>query len=333
MYDESNSGEPEDPNSQRQKGRSSSNRPNSHNGHGFSRAASKKALSGALAILVVFLIAEFLGGILSGSLALLSDAGHLLTDVAAVGLALFAQQFAAKPSSPSKSFGFRRVEIMAALFNGLSLWVIAVFICVEASKRLIQPPPVDAGLMLAVASAGCAAQIGAALMLARAGSESLNVRVAYVHALTDAVQSVGVVVAGLVIMFTGLLIIDPIVSFAIALLIVWSSWKIVREAVHILLEGTPSEIDLERLARDMQGLPGVEKITDLHAWSVTSGYNALSAHVVAVPSLSAKEREEIRESLQELLRGKYSVHHSTLQVEESCTMQGDDSCSEWIDKR
>ena len=308
-----------------------SEHPHVHDHHAISRTASKKALLGALFILSVFLLIEFIGGLISGSLALLSDAGHLLTDVGAVGLALFAQWFALRPSSPKKSFGFRRVEIMAALFNGLSLWVIAVFICIEAVERMAQPQPVNALLMLIIAAAGCVAQTGAALILARASGESLNVRGAYIHALTDAIQSLGVVLAGLVIMFTGFYMIDPIVSFGIAVLIVWSGGKIVREAVHILLEGTPADVDLEQLAEDMQSVSGVEKITDLHAWSVTSGYNALSAHVVAEPSLNAEDREGLRECLSELLRGKYSIHHSTLQVEKSCSMGGDDSCSEWID--
>ncbi len=292
--------------------------------------ASRKALFSALVILAVFLVVEVVGGVLSGSLALLSDAAHLLTDVAAVGLAIFAQWFARRPPSARQSFGYRRVEIVAALFNGLTLWVVAVFICIEAVERAVDPPEVKAGLMLVVAAAGCVAQAAAALVLAKASGESLNVRGAYIHALTDAIQSLGVIAAGWIILFTGFVLVDPIISIIIAVMIVWSGGKIVFEAVHILLEGTPTDVNLEELAAAMQGIEGVEKITDLHAWSLTSGYNALSAHIVTAQTLGADEREELRASLTKLLRNDFSIHHSTLQVEERCSMDNADGCSEWI---
>ncbi|MDJ0764722.1 MAG: cation diffusion facilitator family transporter [Myxococcota bacterium] len=299
------------------------------NGHAH-RAASKKALWGALVILGVFFVVELIGGIASGSLALLSDAVHLLTDVAAVGLALFAQWMATRPPSATKSYGYRRAEIMAALLNGLTLWVIAVFICIEAFERLFDPPQIAAEMMLIVAAAGAVAQTFTAIILAKASGESLNVRGAYVHALTDAVQSLGVVGAGIAIMLTGVWIVDPIVSIGIGLLIIWSGGKIVFEATHILLEGTPTDIDLTALAAAMREVAGVAAVTDLHAWSLTSGFNALSAHVVADPTIDAAGREEIARCLNDMLRNRYAIHHSTIQVEKSCTMTGKNGCSEWI---
>ncbi|MCP4606696.1 MAG: cation transporter [Proteobacteria bacterium] len=303
-----------------------------HDHHHLNREASKKSLLSAFFILSVFLVIEAVGGILSGSLALLSDAAHLITDVAAVALALFAQWFATRPPSPTRSYGYRRVEIVAALFNGLTLWVVAVYILIEGVERALDPQPIKAGMMLAVATAGLFAQIGAAAVLARGSSQSLNVRGAYIHALTDAVQSFGVIAAGLIIMFTGFTLIDPLISIAIGLLIIWSGGRVVLEAVHILLEGTPTDIDLEKLAKAMQRIPGVQKITDLHAWTITSGFNALSAHVVAEPSFDAADREELREHLNKMLRSDFSIHHSTLQVEKSCTMNDEDCCYEWIEQ-
>ncbi|MDD5306298.1 MAG: cation diffusion facilitator family transporter [Deltaproteobacteria bacterium] len=297
------------------------------------RGASRRALWSALAILSVFMVVEVAGGLLTSSLALLSDAAHMLTDVAAVGLALFAQRIARRAPSPRRSYGYRRVEIVAALANGSVLWIMAALIVVVAVRRFADPPVIKGGLMIAVAVAGLVAQALAALTLARARHESLNVRGAYLHALTDAVQSVGVVAAGVVIVLTGFTLVDPIVSCLIALFIMWSGGKVVFEALHVLLEGTPREIDLEALARAMQGSPGVASVTDLHAWSLTTGYNALSAHVVACEGSGADDRERIREELTDLLRREFHIHHATLQVEKSCRMGGDAGCcGDWLDR-
>jgi cobalt-zinc-cadmium efflux system protein len=285
-----------------------------------------------MAILGVFFVIEITGGLLAGSLALISDAGHLLSDVAAVGLALLAQWFARRPPSAKRSFGYRRVEIVAALFNGLTLWVVAIFIGIEALERVLAPSEVDAPLMLIVASAGLLAQSGAAFILAKASGESLNVRGAYLHALTDAAQSIGVIVTGLIIYWTDFYLADPLISFIIALAIVWSGGKIVVEAVHILLEGTPADVDLEQLACALNSISGVEKVTDLHAWSLTSGFNAMSAHIVGAPHLDAQGREHLAKTLNDLLRRDFRIHHSTLQVEKSCTMDGENGCSDWIER-
>ncbi len=301
-----------------------------HDHASLGRQASRKALIGALIILFVLLIVEVIGGLLTNSLALLSDAAHLLTDVAAVGLALFAQWFARRPSSAQRSYGYRRVEIMAALFNGLSLWIVAVFICIEAFERLWDPPEVEGTLMLIIASIGLVAQTGAALILAKASGESLNVRGAYVHAMTDAVQSVGVVIVALVIMYTGFVLVDPILSIVIGLMIIWSGGKIVAEAVHVLLEGTPREIDLQKLAQFICHTPDVQKVTDLHVWSLTTGYNALSAHIVGDPDLDANGRELLTELLTAKLKEVFPIHHVTLQVEKRCHIDHQEDCGDWM---
>ncbi|MDY0003398.1 MAG: cation diffusion facilitator family transporter [Polyangia bacterium] len=308
-----------------------SGEPGHHHSHDF-RAASRRALWIALWLLLVIFVAELVGGLVSGSLALLADAGHLLTDVAAVGLALLAQWFGKRPACAEKSYGFRRVEILAALVNGLSLWVISGFIIYEAVQRMQRPPEVELSTMVAVGAVGLVVQTLAALVLVRASGESLNVKGAYVHAATDAVQSAGVVITGLVMMATSWWLLDPIVSIAIAALIAWSGGRIAWEATHVLMEGTPSGLDLPALARAMKSVPGVTRVTDLHAWSITTGYNALSAHVVTGPVLSPAEREELRERLATRLREDFQLHHLTLQVEAACTMCDDARCSDWIEE-
>jgi cobalt-zinc-cadmium efflux system protein len=252
--------------------------------------------------------------------------------VAAVGLALLAQWFGKRPACAEKSYGFRRVEILAALVNGLSLWVISGFIIYEAVQRMQRPPEVELSTMVAVGAVGLVVQTLAALVLVRASGESLNVKGAYVHAATDAVQSAGVVITGLVMMATSWWLLDPIVSIAIAALIAWSGGRIAWEATHVLMEGTPSGLDLPALARAMKSVPGVTRVTDLHAWSITTGYNALSAHVVTGPVLSPAEREELRERLATRLREDFQLHHLTLQVEAACTMCDDARCSDWIEE-
>jgi cobalt-zinc-cadmium efflux system protein len=297
--------------------------------HDF-RQASRRALTLAGLLLATIFVVELVGGWIAGSLALLADAGHLLTDVAAVGLALLAQWFGKRPACATKSFGFRRVEILAAQLNGVSLWAIALVILYEAVTRLQDPPQVASTTMVLIATGGLVVQTVAALVLARAAGESLNVKGAYVHAATDAVQSAGVVITGLVMMFTGWWILDPLVSIAIALLIAWSGGKIVWEATHVLMEGTPSGVDLLEIAEAIHGIEGVTRVTDLHAWSITTGYNALSAHVETQPELSAEQREDLREELTHRLQRHFPLHHLTLQVETTCLLCRDGECTEWL---
>ena len=284
----------------------------------------------ALVVLGIFFVVEIVGGVLTNSLALISDAAHLLTDVAAVALALVAQWFAGKPGDSSRSYGYRRVEILAALFNGMTLILVALYIAWEAWQRLSHPPEVLSWPMIAVASVGLVAQLITAMALGKAQGESLNVRGAYVHAMTDAVQSVGVIAVGLLMVFTGWYIADPIVSVLIGVLIAYSGGRIIWEATHVLIEGTPRELDLDQIAAAMTGLAGVVRVTDLHAWSLTSGYNALSAHVEAAPDLDQPGYEDLRHRLMETISGKFSVQHVTLQVERECDLCKT-GCCKWLE--
>jgi len=303
----------------------------SHEHHHDYRAASRKALSIALVLLIGIFVAELVGGLISGSLALLADAAHLLTDVAAIVLALVAQWFATRPACATRSYGFRRAEILAALVNGITLWGISGYIVYEAIVRLHNPPAVSSVPMIVIAAIGLVVQTAAVLVLSRAKGESLNVKGAYVHAATDAVQSAAVVVVGLAMWWTGWWLLDPIVSLAIAALVAYSGGKIVWEASHVLLEGTPPDVDLEAVAREVTNTDGVRAIADLHAWSITTGYNALSAHVLAEPELTADQREDLRDHLAASLTEGFPLHHLTLQVERRCNLAEAQNCCGWLD--
>jgi cobalt-zinc-cadmium efflux system protein len=298
--------------------------------HASLRKASGRALRIALVVLGAFFVVELVGGVLTNSLALISDAAHLLSDVAAIGLALFAQWFASRPASARRSFGYRRVEILAAQLNGFTLLAVAVFIVVEGYGRIKAPPQVMGLPMIAVATVGLVAQLFTTLVLARAQGESLNVRGAYLHAMTDAVQSVGVVAAGVVIIFTGWNVVDPVVSVLIAALVAWSGGKILFEASHVLIEGTPRGIDLDAVARMMAETPGVLKVTDLHAWSLTTGYNALSAHLLANPDADDVGHDNLRRCIVERLHRDFPLQHVTLQIEKDCDLCRVSGCCGWL---
>ena len=284
----------------------------SHPHHGAPRAG--RALWIALVILGVLLVFEVVGALVANSLALLSDAAHLLTDVVAVALALLARWFAARPATAHRSYGWRRVEVIAALANGLTLWLVAGGIVVEAVRRLAEPPTVATTPMIVVAAIGFVAQLAASLVLLRASAESINVRGAYIHAATDAIQSLGVVVAGLVIAGTGWLLVDPLISLAIGVMIIWSGGRIVVDATHVLIEGTPPEIPLAKVAAVLRGTPGVARIADLHVWALTTGWNVLTAQIVAEPTLDPAGREALADELTTSLRERFPLRHVTLRV-------------------
>ena len=230
------------------------------------RTASKRAVRISLGIIGVFFLIEAVGGWLTNSLALLADAGHLLTDMGALGMALLAFWFAARPITPERTYGYYRAEILAALANGLTLWLVSAYILVQAYLRLAEPPEVSSGPMLVIAFAGLLAQVGATLVLRRAARENLNVRGAFVHVATDVLQSVGVIIAGLLMLFFGWYIADPIISVIVALAIIYTGGRIVLQSTHALLEGTPSHMDAEALLQaDL-----VRSVHDLHTWSITS---------------------------------------------------------------
>jgi cobalt-zinc-cadmium efflux system protein len=264
-----------------------------------------------LALTAVFMVAEALGGVLSGSLALLADAGHMFTDVAALGLSVFAMRLARRPASRKRTFGYARLEILAALVNGAGLLVIAGLILTEAWDRFTAPGAVDGGLMLAVAAAGLVVNVVGATLLHEHAHENLNIRGAYLHVLGDLLGSVGAIGAAIVILSTGWTPIDPIISIVIALLILWSAWGLVRESADILLESAPPHVDMEAIVRDLAGIEGLHDVHDVHVWTVTSGFVALSAHgVIDDPRHHTQVLDEVRHRME-----AHGIGHVTFQIE------------------
>jgi cobalt-zinc-cadmium efflux system protein len=280
--------------------------------HDHLRSAGRRSLILVLGLTATFMAAEVVGGLLANSLALLADAAHMLADVAAVGLSLFALWFAQRPATPEKTYGYLRLEILAALVNGAALIVIALGIFYGAYQRLRSPEPVEGGLMLGVAVVGLAVNVAAAWLLHRSAGENLNVRGAYLHVLGDLLGSVGAIVAALVILATGWVAVDPLISVLIGLLILVSSWKLVRESVDVLLEAVPSHIDLNEVRRAIDEIPGVDEVHDLHVWTVTSGFLAMSGHaVVRDPAQYQRVLAEIHDRMHD----EFGIRHVTVQLE------------------
>jgi cobalt-zinc-cadmium efflux system protein len=276
------------------------------------RHAQGRALGAVLALAVAFTIVEAVGGLLTGSLALLADAGHMLADDAALALALFAVWIARRPPTPERSFGYRRAEILAALANGVVLVAIAIWIFVEAARRLADPPDVLGGWMLVVAAGGLAANVVAATVLLRTDRSSLNLRAAFRHVLADLAGSAGTIVAALVIVLTGWVQADAIAGLAIGVLILGGSWAILRDSVSILLESTPRELDASEVGQALSRAPGVSEVHDLHIWTITSGFPALAAHVLVGQGEDCHAR---RVELERLLAERFGIEHTTLQVD------------------
>ena len=280
--------------------------------HERTRTESRRALTVVLALTASLTVAEVVGGLLTGSLALLADAGHMLSDNLSLGLALFAAWLAGRPATPERSFGYQRAEILAALFNGVTLVAVSIWIFTEAYSRLREPPEILGGWMLAVAALGLLVNIAGALILSRSEGENLNVQGALRHVVADALGSVGAIVAALVIVLAGWRYADPLVSVAIGLLILASSWSLLRDSTNILLEATPRGIDAEEVGRRMAGAEGVVEVHDLHIWTITSGFLALSAHVLVGQREDCHAR---RRDLEKLLAREYGISHTTLQVD------------------
>jgi cobalt-zinc-cadmium efflux system protein len=276
------------------------------------RAATRRALLGVFALTLAFAAVEIAGGILTGSLALLADAGHMLSDTFAIGLALFAVSLARLPATARRSFGLQRAEILAAFVNGLTLVLVSGWIAWEAIGRLDERPRLLGGWMLAVAAAGIAVNVAAAAILMRSGRESLNVEAALRHVLADLLGSAGVVIAALVIVTTGWTLVDPLVSLAIAVLVVASAWSVLRDSTAILMESTPSGIDADAIARAVVEMPGVTSVHDLHVWRITSGFDALSAHVLVG---RREDCHALRRDLERMLEQRFGIAHTTLQVD------------------
>jgi cobalt-zinc-cadmium efflux system protein len=257
-------------------------------------------------------VAEAAGGWLTGSLALLADAGHMLADVAAIGLALLAVWFSSRPATPRKTFGYYRLEILAALVNGVALVVISLLIIYEAYHRWANPQPVKSGLMITVAIGGLLVNIICAYILHGHHEEDLNVRGAWLHVLGDALGSVGAILAGALMLLYNWYLADPLFSIIISLLIVWSSWKLIRESTNVLLEGTPAHINLRAVEEAILETEGVENVHDLHIWTITAGREALSAHVIHADAIQPPVLlSELRNKLHE----RFGVDHLTIQME------------------
>ncbi len=281
-------------------------------GHDHDHGADRRMLAGALALIVGLLVAEIAVGILAGSLALLADAGHMLTDAAALALALVAAAVAQRPPGGSWTFGFRRVEILAALANGITLALVGIWIVYEAVRRLISPTDVRGGLVIALAVAGILVNLGAAALLLGPSRKSLNVRGAFLHVTTDLAAFAGTAVAGALILVTGWDRFDPLASLAVAGLIFWSSAVLLRESSRILLDVSPGEMPPDEVAEAMLAVPDVVEVHDLHVWTVGSGFPALSAHVLVRPE---GDCHEARRELAAMLSERFGLQHTTLQVE------------------
>ncbi len=295
--------------------------PDGHD-RGSVERVNRRTLVIALAITSTFLVAEVIGGLLTNSLALLADAGHMATDVAALALALFAIWLARRPATPERSFGFARAEILAALINAGSLIAISIYIFWEALRRIGDPPEVESGPMLAVAVAGLAANAASAWVLMRGGGheENLNTRGAFLHVVGDMLGSVGAIVAALVMLATGWYLADPLLSAGIGLLILWSSWRLLGESVDVLLESTPKGIHPVAVRDAMDAVDGVAGVHDVHIWTVTSGLIAMSCHVDVTGD---REWHAILNELTTLLRTRFGIAHVTLQPETVGVATGD----------
>jgi cobalt-zinc-cadmium efflux system protein len=287
----------------------------SHAGHSHGPSPGEANLRRFLIVLVltaIFMVVEAVGGWYSGSLALLADAGHMLSDVGALGLSLFAIWIARKPPNSKQTYGFHRTEILAALINGATLIAISIYIFVEAWHRLHEPVTVKAPLMMGVAVVGLAVNVLALFILQGGKSENLNVRGAWLHTLTDALGSVQAIVAGGLIWAFGWRLADPIASALIGLLVLYSSWSLVKETVGVLMESAPGHIDVDEVRQVLLGVAQVRDVHDLHVWTITSGRESLSAHVVMGEGQSPRSLlAEIKHALHE----RFGIYHVTIQVE------------------
>jgi cobalt-zinc-cadmium efflux system protein len=282
-----------------------------HAGHNHASEGSTKSLRIALVLTASLLIVEVAGGWISNSLALLADAGHMLTDVGALGLSLFVAWFSGQQSSPKRSYGYLRWEILAAFLNGSALLLISAWILLEAILRVRQPQPVVGSLMLGVAVAGLIVNVASARILHPASLESMNVRGAYLHVLGDLLASIGTVVAAVVIRFTGWLIADPIASFLTTALIIRGAWSLVRESVDVLLESAPRHIDPAAVRAQLEAIPGIESVHDLHVWTVTPKMVAMSAHAIVRDS---EAQQHALEHVHDAMR-LFGIQHVTVQLE------------------
>ncbi|MBT2581599.1 cation diffusion facilitator family transporter [Planococcus sp. ISL-109] len=284
--------------------------------HNHSHNRNKKTLLIAFLIITVYMVVEAIGGYLTNSLALLADAGHMLSDSVSLGVAYLAFSIGEKAADKMKTYGYKRFEILAAVFNGVLLVVIALYIFYEAYQRFSDPPEIATSGMLIIAVIGLFVNILVAWILMRGGDTkgNLNLRAAFLHVLSDLLGSVGAITAALLIIFFGWAWADPLASVLVAILVLISGWRVTKEGIHVLMEGTPKNVDLEQVKRAIEMLPAVKSIHDLHVWSITSGRNAMSGHVVIREHISFKDSQQVLREIEEAL-AELKIGHVTVQLE------------------
>jgi cobalt-zinc-cadmium efflux system protein len=292
--------------------------------HEKQSAVGRRALKINLIIVLVIMVVEITGGLISNSLSLLGDAGHMLVDALALSLSLFALTISQRPATSAKTFGFYRVEIIAALANGVTLVLVSIVIFYEAYRRFLSPPQVNSPVMLAVAAVGLIANIIGIFMLRQAG-DNLNVKAAWWHILGDGISSVGVIAAGIIIALTGWYYADPLIAVIIGIIILFGAVRLVRESVDILMEAVPKQVVVEKVISTLKKVDGVQEVHDVHIWTITSGILAMSAHLVVADRMVSKSNE-IMEAANHSLADKYDITHTTLQLEcNNCT--SDNTCA------
>ena len=288
--------------------------------HGTAAGRHKDRLFSAFILTCAFVVVEVIGGLLTGSLALLADAAHMLTDAGGLALALIAIRFAERPATPQKTYGYVRMEVLSALTNAVVLLLLTIYILYEAYQRFTHPPEILSTPMLAVAVAGLVVNLISMKLLSAGSSESLNVKGAYFEVMSDMLGSLGVIIAALIIMFTGWTLADPIIGAAIGLFIVPRTWLLLKQAIHILMEGTPPEIDMAMLERKLREIQGVTAVHDLHVWTITSGIDAMSCHLVVA---DMQHSRTILTSANELMRSSFGLTHTTIQIEDQALREAE----------
>lgn len=278
----------------------------------MTRHTETQRLQWALMISALYFVAELIAGFLTNSLALISDAGHMLSDVGALALSLFAFRVAKRPATHQSTFGFHRAEILAALFNGLTLWLIVGVIFAAAYNRIAHPPAVESFGMMIVAVLGLVVNVAAAAILHAGHRHNLNMRGAFMHVVSDAIGSVGAIAAGVIMLTTGWFLADPLISVFIGLLILFSSWSLVKDSLSVLMQTVPKGIRLEEVRQTIESVDGVHKVHDLHVWAVTSDIFTLSAHAVVE---NGGDFHQVLNGIEETLKERFNIEHTTIQLE------------------
>lgn len=303
----------------------------SNHQHALPSNGNERALWAALGLTTIFLVAEFVAGVRYGSLALIADAAHMLTDAAALAIALAAVRVARRPADAKRTYGYHRFEILAAAFNALLLFGVAIYILYEAWRRFVAPAEVQSTAMLVVAVLGLVVNLVSMRLLSQGRDESLNVKGAYLEVWSDMLGSLGVIVAALIIRFTGWVWVDAVVAAGIGLWVLPRTWLLLKESLNILLEGTPEGIDLDAVSNAMIGVSGVESVHDLHVWALTSGKNSLTAHVVYSETVVPRH-EALVEQIKVVLAERFRIFHTTLQLERTACEHSADGCN-FVDHR